>query len=312
MPGSVLRLIPLLALIALTAVGCASKSWSYDTSGQRVRTERQSLLIAVVTPFDDGRPSIAQETNSLLWLVPLVPWSTATLHRAEMKGSAPGVRADADRVPPPSERERELERARGIVTDSRERERITRELEALRAQRESVPLYRADYSLPHIIPASIADEIQSSRLTDEVILIGSVNEGLALADARPDFYITGRLELVKENRETLSYGLSIAAPVFWLFLPARNVNYRLAYTVELKDWEGKIISTHTYRTARDRSSHWIYGGAAFGHVYNRHLPTMAQTINTRVVQDISTLLDTFPQEFFEVLAERRAVRGDIR
>ncbi|MCC5876077.1 MAG: hypothetical protein JJU11_07645 [Candidatus Sumerlaeia bacterium] len=312
MTGSLLKMITLLVAVTLSGVGCAKKSWSYDTSGQRVQTERQSLLIAVITPFDDGRPSIAQETNSLLWLVPLVPWSTATLHRAEQKGSATGVRADADSIPPPSEYEKALKVSIETISSPTERERAQRELDALRAQREGGPRLRSEYSLPHIIPASIADEIQASRLTDEVILIGSLNEGLSNTAARPDFYISGRLELVQENRETLSYGLSIAAPVLWLFLPARNVNYRLAYTVELKDRDGKTISTHTYRTARDRSSHWIYGGAAFGHVYNRHLPTLAQTINHRVVRDISTLLDTFPQDYFNFLKDERASRGATR
>jgi hypothetical protein len=311
MSGSMLKTLVLLVALLSLGTGCASKSWKYDTKGQRLSNGRDCLLIAVVTPFDDSRPSITSETNSPLWLVPLIPWSTATVHHGDKKGDA-GIRADADKVTPPSDRELALQNGINLIRTAEERERARAELDALRRQREGVSLLRSKYSFPDIIPATIADEILASGLTDEVVLVGSVREGMAQKEARPDLYITGKLQLVEENRETLSYGLTIAAPVLWLFLPARNVNYRVAYTVEVRDWEGNLLTTHTYRTAMDRSSHWIYGGAAFGHVYNRHLPGLVQRLNTRVVQDLADVLETFPPQYWEILCRRRTAQGAVQ
>ena len=311
MSGPMLKTLVLLVTLLSMGTGCASKSWKYETKGQRVSNGRDCLLIAVVTPFDDSRPSITNETNSPLWLVPLIPWSTATLHHGDKKGGA-GVRADADKVPPPSERELALQNGISLIRSAEERERARAELDALRRQREGIRQLRSAYSFTEMIPATIADEILASGLTDEVVLVGSVREGMAQKEARPDLYITGKLQLVEENRETLSYGLTIAAPVLWLFLPARNVNYRLAYVVEVRDWEGNLLTTHTYRTAKDRSSHWIWGGAAFGHVYNRHLPELAQRLNVRIAQDLADTLETFPPKYWEILCRRRTAQGAVR
>jgi hypothetical protein len=70
-----------------------------------------------------------------------------------------------------------------------------------------------------------------------------------------------------------------------------------------------LLASHVYRGARDRSSQWIWGGAAFGHVYTQYLPGMARTLNAQAAEDIEAILNTFPEEYWQTLAQLRQQGG---
>jgi hypothetical protein len=295
------------ALLAVS-VGCASKHWQYEPSARRAMVERPAIRLGVIAPFDDKRPSPDQESTNAAWLIPLWPMSPMTLYHPEARGEA-GTRADEEQVAPPSPREQSLQRQLSVVVDAAERTRIQAELKSLETQRQSALRLRTGDSLASLLAASVADELAASGVVGEVVLVPSVRAATSSGKAQPDLLIRGTVDHVEERRETISYGLSIAGPVLWLFLPARDVSYRLAYRIDLLDRDGNLLASHVYRGARDRSSQWIWGGAAFGHVYTQYLPGMARTLNAQAAEDIEAILNTFPEEYWQTLAQLRQQGG---
>lgn len=286
----------LAALLAMALPGCMAKRWDYRPEGGAASRSRD-LHIAVVCPFQEGRPPAAQESVSVWWLVPLVPFSSAISYYPETRGGA-GTRADY-RVPDPSEEEITLNASLGRVQESEQRAKIQTRLSQLQAARAAAAEIRKSGDLKALVPAALADEIASTGLAKEVFLAPAVGEG-----PWADLYITGKLELIEQKRTTFSYGLTIAGPVLWLFLPATATGLRAAYTLEVRDHEGRLLMTHTYRTAMQPSTRWIYS-KAWGAHYTRYAPRLLRTLNARAASDLEAFFDTFPKEHWDALARVR-------
>jgi len=282
---------PVVAL-ALALAGCSvPKAWTYTPSSGR-SPEPFPLVVGIVAPFDDSRPPASQDQDSTgMAFIPLWPFGPSLSYRPEVHYGEHLV--GTLEAPPPTQRERELQRSLATIQDLDEKVRLEEEMRRLVAARQSGTVQVSGGSLPDAAAVSLLMELRASESFGNVRVVRTPQERASV-----DLLLTGELVATEQRQAMMCYGLTICGPVFWMLgAPAHTFHVRTQYIVRMVDYQGRTLEEFEYSAAAPTKTVWHWGA-----YYYMVLPDLWAQMNRRFVQDLQTVLAAKPRDYWSEYA----------
>lgn len=276
------------ALALLFSSGCqVPRTWEYQPSSGR-SFQTLPLVVGVAVPFDDQRPNSLQDSGGgWLGIVPLVLWGTNLSNRPEegYKSHDGTILSAAE----PSARERELQRSVALIRELDEHARLEAQLRQLQDERLAGVVEASGASLPAAAAVSLYMELKGSGLFQDVRLVKGPRDRQGC-----DIIIAGDLVRTEQRNGVIWYGVTIAAPVFWMLgLPPNTRHVRTAMRARVLDYEGRPLAEWEYHVASPTEVTWRWGAH-----YYALLPRLWSEINRGFAKDLGNFLASRPADYW--------------